>query len=124
MLGEKTAKKAKFKKQSHLRKADEISSVFDFKCRVASPHFVILGKPNNLACSRLAVMVPKRTNKLAVRRNYMRRLLREYFRKNVENLGSLDLVIRVTRTYKSSDFEEVIAEISHTLNKLSKCREF
>lgn len=123
MDGELIATKAKNNKRYHLRKADEISSVFDFKCRVSSEHFVALGKPNHLAFPRLAIMVAKKTNRLAVRRNYMRRIWREYFRKNLSNMDSLDIVVRITKSFKKQDYVVIAQEINHILNKLNKCHE-
>jgi len=110
------------KKRAHLRKADEISSVFDFKCRVSTTHFIALGKPNNQAFPRLAIMVAKKTNRLAVQRNYMRRVFREYFRKNTVKIDSLDIVVRITKSYKKQEFAAINQEINQIFIKLIKCR--
>lgn len=122
MNGELVAKESRDKKRGHLRKADEISSVFDFKCRVSTEHLVALGKPNSLEFSRLAIMVAKKTDRLAVRRNYMKRVIREGFRKNSPNLGNLDMVLRVTKSFKKQDLVAVNQEINQIFNKLFKCR--
>jgi len=122
MNGDLVAKDSSDNKRGHLRKADEISSVFDFKCRVSSEHLVALGKPNCLEFPRLAIMVAKKTNRVAVRRNYMRRVVREGFRKNRTNLISLDSVMRVTKSFKKQDFILINQEINQIFNKLLKCR--
>lgn len=111
----------KDKKSEHLRKADEISSVFDFKCRVASAHFIALAKPNTLLLPRLAIMVAKKTDRLAVRRNYMRRVIREYFRKNKQNIATLDIVVRITKPFIKRDFIAINQEIAAIFLKLVKC---
>ena len=122
MAGEQIAKSAADKKRGHLRKADEISSVFDFKCRVSSTHFIALGKPNLLEFPRLAIMVAKRTERTAVRRNYMKRVLREYFRNRQVNLDTLDVVIRITKPFIKQDFAGINLEIATIFTKLQKCR--
>ena len=115
------AKKAKDKKRSHIQKADEISSVFDFKCRVNSEHFVALGRTNDLAFPRLALMVAKKTSRLAVHRNYMRRVFREFFRKNVADINNMDIVVRITKPFKKQDFIFINQEIKLILSKINKC---
>lgn len=122
MNGDLAAKDSRDKKREHLRKADDISSVFGFKCRVSSEHLVALGKPNYLEFPRLVIMVAKKTNRLAVRRNYMRRVVRECFRKNRSNLISLDIVLRITKTFEKQDFNLINQEINQIFNRLSKCR--
>jgi ribonuclease P protein component len=122
MNGDLLAKDSKDKKREHLRKADDISSVFSFKCRVSSEHLVALGKPNYLEFPRLVIMVAKKTNRLAVRRNYMRRVIRECFHKNRSNLISLDIVLRITKTFEKQDFCIINQEINQIFNRLSKCR--
>ena len=112
----------RYKSRSHLRKADEISSVFDFKCRVSSPHFVVLGRPNGLAFPRLAVMVAKKTARLAVKRNYMRRVVREYFRTHLGEIALLDIVVRVKKPFIRQDFSTISPEISDVVGKLRKCQ--
>jgi len=111
----------KDRKRDHLRKADEISSVFDFKCRVSSAHFVALGKPNKLTYPRLVVMVAKKTSRRAVQRNYMRRVIREYFRKTKPETALIDIVIRVTKSFKNQENAAINEEIAVIFSKLVKC---
>ncbi|MBI5753281.1 MAG: ribonuclease P protein component [Hydrogenophilales bacterium] len=111
-----------YKKRSHLRKADEISSVFDFKCRVSAPHFVALGKPNGLAFPRLGIMVAKKTARLSVSRNYMRRIVREQFRAQQNDLAPLDIVVRVTKSFNRQDFASIMQELSVIFVKMRKCQ--
>ena len=111
-----------YKKHSHLRKADEISSVFDFKCRVSAPHFVLLGKPNDLAFPRLGIMVAKKTARLSVSRNYIKRIVREQFRAQQNGLPPLDIVVRVTKSFNRQDFAAIVQELSAIFVKIRKCQ--
>jgi len=111
-----------FKKRSHLRKADEISSVFDFKCRVSTSHFVVLGKPNGLAFPRLGIMVAKKTARLSVSRNYMKRIVREQFRAQQADLPTLDIVVRAIKSFNRHDFASIIQELSVIFVKIRKCQ--
>lgn len=112
------------KKRGHLRKADEISSVFGFKCRVSSPHFIALGRPNGLAFPRLAIMVTKKTARLAVKRNYMRRVVREYFRTHLPEIAPQDIIVRITKPFIQQEFANIYQEIAVIFVKLRKCQDF
>ncbi len=111
------------KKRGHLRKADEISSVFDFKCRVSGDHFIALGRPNSLDFPRLAIMVAKKTARLAVKRNYMRRVVREHFRAFAPEIAPLDIIVRITKPFIRQDFPDISREIVAIFGKLRKCQE-
>jgi len=111
-----------FKKRSHLRKADEISSVFDFKCRVSAPHFSLLGKPNDLAFPRLAIVVAKKTARLSVSRSYIKRVVREQFRRQQQDIAPLDIVVRVTKSFNRQDFEAIVQELAPIFAKIRKCQ--
>lgn len=120
--GGRTPGSLRYKARSHLRKADEISSVFDFRCKVASQHFVILGRPNGLNYPRLAVMVAKKTARLSVARNYMRRVVREYFRTHLCEFALLDIVVRIKKPFFRQDFSAISQEVSDIIGKLHKCQ--
>ena len=105
-------------KQSKLIKTDDFSSVFNFRKRISNKFLVMRFKPNELAYPRLGLIVAKKTAKLAVNRNYMRRVLRELFRLNQHNIASLDLVIQVQKKFDKLDFFVIKKEFNGLLNKL------
>lgn len=111
-----------YKQHSHLRKADEISSVFDFKCRVNAPHFALLGKPNGLAYPRLGIVVAKKTARLSVSRNYIKRVIREQFRQQQVEIAPLDIVVRVTKSFNKQDFVAIKQELAAIFVKIRKCQ--
>lgn len=111
----------RFPKRSHLRKTDEISSVFDFRRRSVGAFVTVHGRPTDLGFPRLAVMVPRRVAPRAVDRNYMRRVVREVFRLFQPELGSCDLVVRITRRFGREDFQTVRQELSQLLARLCPC---
>ena len=106
-------------KQVKLIKADEFSSVFSLRKRIAGPFLVIRYKPNTLSKPRLGLIVAKKTAKSAVKRNYMRRVLRELFRLNQGDLPALDMVVQVQKTFEPLHFSKIqqeFAQLSATLN--------
>ena len=63
--------------------------------------------PNDKSRARLGLIVAKKTAKLAVQRNYMRRVLRELFRLNQHQLPAVDVVIQVQKVFEKPNFIEV-----------------
>ena len=76
-------------------------------------------RPNSLNMPRLGLIVAKKTAKLAVQRNYMRRVLRELFRLNQHHLPALDLVIQVQKTFEKPDFMQIKQEFEYLMQKLA-----
>ena len=90
-----------------LVKTDDFSSVFNLRKRIANKHLVMRYRANDKNGARLGLIVAKKTAKLAVQRNYMRRVLRELFRLNQHQLPSVDVVIQVQKVFERPDFIEV-----------------
>jgi ribonuclease P protein component len=100
-------------------KTDDFSSVFNLRKRIASPHLVMRYRLNEVNIPRLGLIVSKKTAKLAVQRNYMRRVLRELFRLNQHNLPVIDLVIQVQKIFEKPEFMLIKQEFESLLLKLS-----
>lgn len=66
------------------------------------------------------MVAAKKITKHSVDRNYMRRLLREVFRKQQNKLGHFDLVIRVLKTFNHHDHKAVGQEFDDLLGRLSQ----
>jgi ribonuclease P protein component len=100
-------------------KTDDFSSVFNLRKRIASQHLVMRYRPNEAKLTRLGLIVSKKTAKLAVQRNYMRRVLRELFRLNQQQLPAIDLVIQVQKAFDLPNFVQIKQEFESLLLKLS-----
>jgi ribonuclease P protein component len=109
----------KFIRQAKIVKTDDFSSVFNLRKRIASPHLVMRYRLNEASMPRLGLIVSKKTAKLAVQRNYMRRVLRELFRLNQQQLPEVDLVVQVQKTFEKPEFMLVKQEFESLLLKLS-----
>jgi ribonuclease P protein component len=109
----------RFTRQAKIVKTDDFSSVFNLRKRIASQHLVMRYRLNEANRPRLGLIVSKKTAKLAVQRNYMRRVLRELFRLNQHNLPALDLVIQVQKTFEKPEFMLIKQEFETLLLKLS-----
>lgn len=108
-----------FKRCTKLVKTDEFSSVFDFKDRLRCQYFVLHYKPSDLPHLRLGLVVGKKIHKSAVKRNYMRRVMRELFRSHPSRmLLSYDLVIRITRKFDQREFHEIERQFQRLMQQL------
>ena len=101
---------------TRLINADDFSSVFKFKQRYFGKFITCFYRPNNLQFSRFGFIVSKKINKKAVRRNYMRRVLKELLRESTHKL-CLDIVIQVKKEFFNHHFLLVQAEINEFLEK-------
>ena len=108
-----------FPKQAIMVKTDDFSSVFNLRKRVASQHLVMRYKPNAYNRPRLGLIVSKKTAKLAVWRNYMKRVLRELFRLNQHQLPAIDLIIQVQKPFEKADFMHIKQEVEQLMSKLT-----
>lgn len=70
-------------------------------------------RPNGLNYSRLGLIVPKRFLPRAVDRNCVKRVLREWFRRNQAPLIGQDLLVRVDA--RPSELESLIADVERAL---------
>lgn len=105
-------------KEAKLIKTDDFSSVFNFRKRISAQHLAIHYQPNTQQHARLGLVVSKKTAKLAVSRNYMRRVLREFFRVQQHELGHVDLVVRVQKKFDKVDFIQIKQEFDTLIAKL------
>ncbi len=107
-------------KQAKMIKTDDFSSVFNFRKRISLQYLVMHYQPNTLVRPRLGLVVGKKTAKLAVHRNYMRRVLREFFRLNQHEICHVDLIIRVQKKFGKVDFTRIKQEFETLTAKLNQ----
>lgn len=72
-------------------------------CFKKSPHFILLYNCNHLNESRIGLTV-SRKNGNAVKRNYIKRTIREYYRLKINKLSNYDFVLIVRRTFNNNNF--------------------
>jgi len=104
-----------------LKKTDEFSSVFDFKKRYYGEWLFAHIKPNTYAHHRFGLVVSKRVAKLAVRRNYMKRVLRALIQSYKGNVNQgHDIVLQVRKPYRAAEFTAVAQDFYRLLQRLSR----
>jgi ribonuclease P protein component len=100
-----------FLKNERLLKRDEFVNLNRSGKRFHSRHFVVITKENGLGITRLGVTVTKRTGN-AVRRNRIKRMIREYFRLHKARFPQeCDVVVAAKKDAKELDFREIQREL-------------
>jgi ribonuclease P protein component len=84
-----------FGRDRKMRKTDEFSSVFRFRCAGGGQGLDVLAAPNGLEYARLGLIIPKKIIPTAVGRNRIKRLLREGFRLYQADMAGMDVVARL-----------------------------
>ena len=81
-----------FPTRARLLQSSDFDLVFtQNKFRVSTPRFLILARKNDFTYSRLGMIINKRTIPTSVKRNLIKRIVREAFRH--AQLGGLDTVV-------------------------------
>jgi ribonuclease P protein component len=70
-----------FLKKERLKKGDEFKRIFKYGRKYRSKNFNLIVLPNKEGNARLGIVVSKKTA-IAVRRNKIKRIIREIFRRN------------------------------------------
>ncbi|MDO5640448.1 MAG: ribonuclease P protein component [Neisseria sp.] len=108
----------RFGKQYRLLKTDDFSSVFALRNqRSKSLLQVLQSGDNGLGHARLGLVVSKKTAKRANRRNYMKRVIREWFRQHKAALPPHDFIVRVRQRFDRDNAAEARSQLSALLKK-------
>ena len=82
-----------FSRQLRLLRPAEYKRVFSHACRVGTKHLTMLTVANQLGHPRLGMAISKKSVKRAVKRNLIKRQLRESFRLHQAIIGDFDVVV-------------------------------
>lgn len=83
----------KFPRHHRLIEKKDYQSVLDHSFKINQKHLLAFCKPNELNYARLGIIVGKRSARQAVKRNQIKRILRESFRLHQHQLAGLDVVV-------------------------------
>jgi ribonuclease P protein component len=107
--------KERFGKDEKIRRRSEYSTVYERGVRKHSEHFTVIMLKNQVNNKRLGITVSKKVGD-AVKRNRIKRLVREFFRLNKHRLvSSQDIVIIGKRFLPALTYKNVCAELESLL---------
>ncbi|MFW1678296.1 ribonuclease P protein component [Pontibacter sp. JAM-7] len=84
----------KFSRHLRLLNGGDFQHVFnDVQLKVPDQPFLLLARPNPLGYPRIGFIISKKNVRLAVKRNRVRRIMRESFRLAQHQLPAVDMII-------------------------------
>ena len=107
-----------FPSRFKIKKTDDFSSVFNFRKRISGQYLVIHYMPNVLGHARVGLIVGKKLARGAVQRNYMKRVLREMYRQEQNQLSGVDILVRPQKAFTRENFAQIEAEVRQLIRKL------
>jgi ribonuclease P protein component len=111
-------------KSRHLRLPSEFAAVYDAKVRESRGPLMAYAKPNELGHPRLGMSVSRKVG-IAVRRNRLRRLLREAFRLLQHDLPAgydFVVVVRPHEPAMLADYQKLLSQLFLKLHQAWKRR--
>lgn len=108
----------RLQKIRRLRNNAEFRQVIASKHRESGQYFQAYLKANGFSYTRLGLIVGKRLMRKAVHRNFVKRLIREAFRKQQEAFGGHDVVIRLCTPFPVRRSVAARQELARLFEKL------
>ena len=106
----------RFGKAYRLLTTEEFSSVFALRKQRSRSFLAVLQSENNtLGHARLGLVVGKKAAKRANKRNYMKRVIREWFRLHQSALPAKDFVVRVRVMFEREQYHEVCKQLAELM---------
>jgi len=109
-----------FNKQQRLLTASDYSAVFkvaDYK--VSSSTLLVLAKKSECKQARLGLVISKKNVGCSVKRNRIKRLFREVFRRRAKELAVVDIVLLARPGLSLKSNEEIILMLNSLLGELN-----
>ncbi|MDE2423243.1 MAG: ribonuclease P protein component [Betaproteobacteria bacterium] len=101
----------------------DFNTVLKQRCGKKGRLFRLLAYPNGLNYGRFGQTVAKKICPKAVSRNYMKRVIRELFRKHAFELKGLDVVLMHQSYFNSTSYHDAAAEFEYLTQAIQSCRD-
>ncbi len=112
-----------FLRKNRLVKPAQYKYLFNKPKRSSDNYFIILAKKNNIGYPRLGLAISKKNINLSVQRNRVKRLIREYFRKEITanyqlNQFPLDFVVMAKKNINLKSNVILVQSLAYNFQKL------
>lgn len=110
---------AQFPRTARLLKAQDFARLRGISRRVGTRHFSAEVASNELEGARLGLAISKRVSKKAVRRNRIKRIARDSFRRTRAGLPSVDILLIARSSADLADNADLRAELLHLWERIA-----
>ena len=110
---------AGFPRTARLRSGEDFRSSLRARRRGSGRWFTVSAVANHSAHARLGMVIGRRVLAQATRRNRIKRVTREHFRRLATGLGTVDVVVRLRTRLAAEDMAEAEAEVERLLRELT-----
>lgn len=109
-----------FDKNKKLLTKQDFSLVFNQKTKVYSKYFYAFVLPQTP--SKIGVVVAKKNHKLAVKRNKIKRVVREFFRLNYKLFNQVQIIVFAKKfdNYNNRELTNDLVDLMNKINEISK----
>ena len=80
--------------------------------------YIFITHPNSRLHPRLGFIISNKIEKLSVRRNYMRRLLREILKQQLSAEAPFDIIVRVHKAFSRKNINQIDNEVRNLIKGL------
>jgi ribonuclease P protein component len=103
----------------YIKKTEDFKQIITEGKKHYSPHFLFynLFKEHSLPYARLGISVPKKYTKLAVKRNKIKRVLRDIWKKRGQK-GQIDLFVIVKKDITILTYDTISQEFNNKCDKI------
>jgi ribonuclease P protein component len=112
-----------FSREKRLLTPRQFKAVFDSPSgKAPGKNVLLLARNNDLDHPRLGLVIGKKSVKLAVERNRLKRQIRESFRHNQDSLAGLDIVVVARKGLGDLDNAELAQQFSKLWKRLARSK--
>ncbi len=106
------------KKINTIKKYREFKEILDLRHFKRNDYFSIYFRKNELNKTRIGILVSKKRNGIAVRRNKIKRQVRNILDELLDYNLAYDLIVIIDRRYDPTNFIEVKSMLSKLINSI------
>lgn len=112
-----------FSREKRLLIPRQFKAVFDSPtAKVPGKHVLLLARLNDLELPRLGLVIGKKSVKLSVQRNRLKRLIRDSFRLNQDALIGWDIVVIARKGFGDLENAELTQQFDKLWKRLARSR--
>ena len=113
-----------FSKIHRLNRPAQFKKVFGSACRSSDDYLLVIANKNNKGIPRLGMAISRKNIKSAIKRNQLKRIIRESFRANKTRLEKLDIVVKAHNDADGVNKNILTESLSRHWQHITECKKY